>query len=204
MKIVKCLLASCLFLSVSAINAEEAVTQTPNINHKPAYIADDLFIYMHTGPGNNYRMQGTINAGEKVVITGDKKNDYSQIIDTRGRSTWVESKYISTTPGLKIVITELNEKLANFKKSDHNLSTELTHANDEIAQLNEKNKQLKSELSSLNKNLVSTTSKLSTQDLEIKKEYFFNGAIVLIIGLLFGLVLPRFLIRKKASMDNWK
>jgi SH3 domain protein len=45
---------------------------------------------------------------------------------------------------------------------------------------------------------------LKDQDTNIKKEWFFNGAIVLVIGLLLGLILPRLAARRKGSMDNWK
>ncbi len=32
------------------------------------YIADKLFTYMHSGPSNQYRILGSIDAGEKVKL----------------------------------------------------------------------------------------------------------------------------------------
>ena len=51
--------------------------------------------------------------------------------------------------------------------------------------------------------LTSAQAKLKNQDMDIKKEWFFNGAIVMGIGLLLGLVLPRLAARRKSSMDTW-
>ena len=51
--------------------------------------------------------------------------------------------------------------------------------------------------------LTQTKSQLKNQDTDIKKQWFFNGAIVLGIGLLFGLILPRLFSKRKANMENW-
>lgn len=37
------------------------------------YIADKLFTYMHSGPSNQYRILGSIDAGEKVKLIEVKK-----------------------------------------------------------------------------------------------------------------------------------
>ncbi|MDG1752372.1 MAG: hypothetical protein P8I03_12025, partial [Thalassotalea sp.] len=84
------------------------------------------------------------------------------------------------------------------------VSSDLEQANSDISQLTDNNSQLTSEITSLKTQLAQTESQLSNQDLDLKKEYFFNGAIVLAIGLIFGLVLPRLTARKKGSMENWK
>ena len=204
MKVIKCLLASLLLISNFFSYAEEETTQTTGENLTPAYISDDLFIYMHAGPGNNYRILGSINAGDEVSMTGESANGYTQIIDSKNRETWVESKYVSTTPGIRAAIAELNGKLASNEDSSLQLSSELTQANNDISQLTENNNQLTNEITSLKTQLAKTESQLSNQDLDLKKEYFFNGAIVLAIGLFLGLVLPRLSVRKKGSMESWK
>ncbi len=194
------LVVICSFIS----QAEESATQTADDNLQTAYISDDLFIYMHAGPGNNYRILGSINSGEEVKLTGQASNDYTQIIDNKGRSTWVESKYVSEKPGLRVIIAELNAKLADSEDNSTQVSDELTQANNEISQLNEQTEQLNQKITTLTRELATTQSKLSNQDLDLKKEYCFNGAIVLGIGLLLGLILPRLSLRKKSNMDNWK
>ena len=51
------LLLSVSFLSV--VNASEK-------SNTDGYISENLFIYIHTGAGKNYRILGSINSGEKV------------------------------------------------------------------------------------------------------------------------------------------
>jgi SH3 domain protein len=159
---------------------------------------------MHSGAGNNYRILGSINSGTEVKVTGQYENDYTEIVDDKNRNVWVESKYISLKPGLRFVIAELNERLANTTSNTDSMSEELAQAKDTIENLSSEKAQLNNEISQLNKTLMVTRSKLKDQDTNIKKEWFFNGAIVLVIGLLLGLILPRIAARRKGSMDNWK
>lgn len=176
---------------------------TPS-NLATGYISDDLFIYMHSGAGNNYRILGSINSGTEVKVTGNNENDYTEIIDGKNRNVWIESKYVSSKPGLRFVIAELNEKLANITSNSDNMSEALSQARNTIKNLNSEKAKLNNEISQLNKTLITTSSKLKDQDTNIKKEWFFNGAIVLVIGLVLGLIIPRLAGRRKGSMDNWK
>ncbi|GAA5130172.1 TIGR04211 family SH3 domain-containing protein [Thalassotalea piscium] len=198
MKIIKCLFASIFFLFSSVLLAEEATD-----NLVAGYISDDLFIYMHTGPGNNYRILGTITAGEEIKLTGKAENDYTQIIDSKGRETWVEDKYISTTPGVRDQVARLKTQLANNSSDNAGLLNQLDQANSEIARLNKDAKVFDNKVSELNQELEETKLKIKNQDTELKKEWFFNGAVVLVIGLLLGLIIPKIGGRKRSSMDNW-
>jgi len=172
-------------------------------SYPDGYIADDLFIYMHAGPGTNYRILGTITAGSQIKVTGEQQNDYAQIVDEKNRNTWVEAKYVSEKPGLRFVVAELNTQLANASENESNISSSLSRASDEIRQLKEKNMKLTEQMTQLNNQLSSTKLQLKSQDVDIQKEWFFNGAIVMVIGLFLGLVLPRVFARKKSSMNNW-
>lgn len=199
MKVLKSLLVGfALSLSFPLIAQESQADLTSG------YISDDLFIYVHSGAGNNYRILGSVNSGTEVKITGKQENDYSEIIDEKNRQVWVESKYVSPKPGLRFVIAELNERLANNTSNSDIMSQDLAQAKTTIEQLSSEQIKLNNEISQLNKTLTVTRSKLKDQDTNIKKEWFFNGAIVLVVGLLLGLIIPKLVSRRRGSMDSWK
>jgi len=196
-------LSSVSFLVINAEETPEQVAETPSTN-VTGYISDELFIYMHSGAGRNYRILGTINSGTEVQLTGNTENEYSEIIDTKNRNAWVESKYVSTDPGLRFVIAELNSKLADNAENNTQITQQLDSANNTVSSLEETKKQHEIELKKLNKLLVETQSQVKDQDTNMKKEWFFNGAIVLVIGLLLGLVIPKLVgKRRSGSMDSW-
>ena len=199
MKILKSILVSLLVAGSSYVSAEQVSEETIT-----GYISDDLFIYMHAGPGNNYRILGSINAGEEIKLTGKEENDYIQIIDPKSREAWVESRYISTQPGIRVEFSLLTEKLNNSTASNEDLVRQLNQTKSEIERLNQENKLLEGKVSVANQELEATKLQIKNQDTDLKKEWFFNGAIVLGIGLIVGLILPHLTGRKKSSMDSWR
>lgn len=168
-----------------------------------AYISDDLTIFMHAGPGTNYRILGTINAGSQIEITGKSDNGYSEIIDEKNRITWVETKYITSTPGLRFEVANVNDKLTRANDYSAQLDGEINELKSNIELINQDRKKLTSQLETVQKQLTETQSKVSTQDSKMLSQRFYNGAIVLGFGLLLGLILPRLFARRRSSMDSW-
>lgn len=202
MKVIRMLFIGALFLIIAPVFAQD-VEQNTQSTTASGFISDDLFIYMHSGAGKNYRIIGTINAGTQVKLTGNTANDYTEIRDENNKTSWVESQYIAEKPGLRFVVAELNSQIASAGDNNSQLDAQLNQLKDTINNLTEQNTSLKNEVLTLNTTLVSTQSKLKDQDTNIKKQWFFNGAIVLGVGLILGLVLPRLFTRRRSKMDSW-
>jgi len=177
--------------------------QAAENNYKPGYISDDLFIYTHAGPGTNYKIIGTINAGAEIKITGSKDNGYSEIVDNKKRISWVESKYVTTQAGLRFVVADLNEKIAKSSGFTSQLDGEVNELKSTVNSLTNDKEKLSAELKQITATLAETRTKIKDQDTNIKKQWFFNGAIVLGLGLILGLILPRLFARRRGSMENW-
>jgi SH3 domain protein len=194
-----------LFLGLSLCLSFFSMAQEAPQNLEKGYISDQLFIYMHSGAGNNYRILGTINAGLEVQLTGKKENGYSQILDTKGREAWVENNFVSTKPGLRHVIAELNGRLANTTDNSDKAQNQLLAANNKIDNLSNEKKSLSDKINILSAELKETKGQLINQDANLTKEWFFNGAIVLFAGLILGLIIPKIGTgRRRENMDNWK
>lgn len=179
--------------------AQEEVSQLSD-----GYISDELFIYMHSGAGNNYRITGSINAGTQVKLTGEKRNGYTEIIDDKNRNAWVEDKFVSSKPGLRFVVAELNGQLATIGERESSIKSQLAQLESKLSESEANGLELQNQVTALESQLATAKAKLGSQDMDIKKEWFFNGAIVLGLGLLLGLVLPRIASRRKSAMESWK
>jgi len=191
------------FIAIILSSSLSLSVQAAENNYKQGYISDDLFIYMHTGPGKNYRILGTIIAGSKIQVTGSVDDGYSEIIDENDRTTWVESKYVTTKKGLRFAVAELNEKIANRNDYSSQLDGEVNELKSKVNLLTNDKENLSAELKKLTSTLAATEREVKEQDNNIKKQWFFNGALVLGIGLILGLILPRFFARRRAAMDSW-
>lgn len=191
------------FIAIILSSSLSLSTQAAENNYKQGYISDELFIYMHAGPGTNYKILGSILAGSEVKITGSEDNGYSEVIDNKNRATWVESKYLSTKAGLRFVVAELKGKIASSSDFSSQLDGEVNELKSKVNLLTNDKKKLSSELKKLTSTLTKTQSKIKDQDTNIKKQWFFNGALVLGVGLILGLILPRFFTRRRGAMDSW-
>ncbi|WDE04235.1 TIGR04211 family SH3 domain-containing protein [Thalassomonas viridans] len=204
MKRVSCLLISVLFgLSFPVFAQENAAQEEIASEATPGFISDELIIYMHAGAGNNFRILGSVTAGAEVSLTGQENNNYTQIIDARNRTAWVESKYVSSKPGLRFVIAELNEQLTSAADENSQLKQQLDDSETNITSLNDKNQALQDETAQLQQQLATVQQQLKSQDQDIKKEWFINGAIVLGFGLLLGLIIPKLFGGRSNKMDRW-
>lgn len=57
------------------------------------YVSDELNTRVRSGPGDNYRLVGTINAGEEVsVLQTNDSTSYAQIRDSNGRTARIAER----------------------------------------------------------------------------------------------------------------
>ena len=81
------------------------------------YISDNLFTYMHSGPSNQFRIIGSIDAGDKVTLLEENQDTgYTQIQDSEGRKGWVESRFVTTRESISIRLPKLEKELESVKE----------------------------------------------------------------------------------------
>ncbi|PCS23881.1 Arylsulfatase [Candidatus Enterovibrio escicola] len=179
------------------------------------YISDELFTYMHSGAGSQFRIIGSVDAGSKITILDiNRSAGYTQVLDDRGRKGWVESKFITSQPSLKIRVPTLEKELLQIKSAlvsaqgDSEVKTKGL-----IESLNQRNSQLKSiegHTKELNQKLVDAQreirelrARIDTQKDDLLMRYFAYGGMVAGGGLLLGLLLPHLIPRRKKRNKGW-
>ncbi len=57
------------------------------------YVSDELSTYVHSGPGNQYRIVGSLNSGSTVtVLSRNAATGYVQVKDDKDRTVWLPEK----------------------------------------------------------------------------------------------------------------
>nr|WP_267134785.1 TIGR04211 family SH3 domain-containing protein [Vibrio sp. A1-b2] len=179
------------------------------------YIADKLFTYMHSGPSNQYRIIGSIDAGEKVqLVSTNKESDYSEVVDSRGRRGWVESRFVTRDISMAVRLPQLEKELAQVKSQLANarqsadsekagLVESLDVRNQQIAQLEQNYGEISKQLTASQTEIRELRAKLDTQKEDLLLKYFTYGGGVAGIGLLLGLILPHIIPRRKRNPAGW-
>nr|WP_269782771.1 TIGR04211 family SH3 domain-containing protein [Photobacterium carnosum] len=177
------------------------------------YISDNLFTYLLKGPGSQYRIVGSVNAGSPVTLL-EKDNGYSRITDTKGRTGWIESKFISTDlalqerlPVLETELTTVKAKLVEALSTNDNkhsdLNSALAQRNSQISTLETRNTQLQNELTIAQDEVRSLRAKIDTQKDDLLMKWFTYGGLVAGVGLLLGLLLPHITPRRRKRTNGW-
>lgn len=181
-----------------------------------SYISDNLYIYLHSGPGTQYRIMGSVDAGTKISIMEDKQeNGYTQIIDDRGRKGWIESKFISYKQSLKLLVPLLNAELTKVKAALANATSDATAKtqglieslelrNTQLRELEERTTELNQKLIDSETEIRELRAQIDTQKDDLLMRWFTYGGMVAGAGLLFGLIMPHIIPRRKKRNSGWK
>ncbi|MEF1288622.1 TIGR04211 family SH3 domain-containing protein [Vibrio sp. M260118] len=179
------------------------------------YISDKLFTYMHSGPSNQFRIIGSVDAGDKVkLISANRDTGYTQVQDSKGRKGWVESRFVTKQesmalrlPKLEKELADVKEKLANARSNADQekagLIDSLETRNTQISELEQGYSDMSKQLSASQEEVRKLRAKLDTQKDDLLLKYFMYGGGVAGIGLLFGLILPHIIPRRKRSPNGW-
>lgn len=196
-------LAFLAFSAAATVHAEEK-----------RYISDELSTWVRSGPGNDYRLVGTLNAGEQVTLLQSNENSkYGQIRDSQGRTTWIPLSQLSEQPSLRSRVPELEQqvkdltaRLANIDNSWNertaDMQKKVAGSDDAINSLKAENQQLKNQLVVASKKVDVANVQLDDKQRTIIMQWFMYGGCVAGFGLLLGLLLPHMLPRRKKN-DRW-
>ena len=203
----KITLAALSLLAFSAITPAHAADEK-------RYISDELSTWVRSGPGDQYRLVGKLNAGEEVtVLQTNSDAQYAQIRDAEGKTNWIPLSQLSASPSLRTrvpqleqQVKELTDKLANIDNSWNQRTSEMQNkvANSDgtINGLKEENQKLRNELIVAQKKVSAANVQLDDKQRTIIMQWFMYGGGVLGVGLVLGLVLPH-LIPSRKRKDRW-
>lgn len=181
-------------------------------NAATKYVSDDLFTYMHSGPGTQYKIIGSVNAGERISVI-QSNSSYTQIRDSKGRAGWISSKYVSNKMGLKERLPKLETQLAKLKaqlntasdnanKEKAGLEGSLNSYKTQVEELQNANSKLNEELQKVQAENRNLNAKIDTQKDDLLMKWFTYGGMVAGAGLIFGLILPS-LIPSRKQKARW-
>jgi len=207
----KWLAAALIACSFQAFSLQDTADLEASSSH---YIRDDLFIFMHTGPGRNYRFMhtgpgrnyrilGSIEAGTPItVLSRDNDAEFTQITDDEGRKGWVESKFVSNTMSQAEQLPIISEKLAESQSGlqaaqseNAKLRQQLNDARQKVSKLTTTNDEQASQI-------IRLTAKVESANKDELVTWFTRGGIVAGVGILLGVMLT-YLPKRKRRNSEW-
>lgn len=167
------------------------------------YISDSLEVFYRSGPTNQYRILGTLTAGEEIEwLADDVENSSSQIRLSNGREVWIDTRHLMTDKPVGLRLDELRKEYQGYKRQTdqqiQRLTDDLTQAK-ELAAASERLQNRIATLESENESLSLRNQTLSDRS---RADLMTAGGIVAIVGIIFGLILPKIISRRRD--DGWR
>ena len=189
-----------LFSVIGLAFAGSAIAQD---SAKTAFISDALFVYLHSGPSNQYRIIGTVNAGQSVTyLSEDSETGYAQIQYEGNKTGWLPKEYVTYTPGL---VSQLETLKADFAQTNEKLLTTEQQRDELNSRLNQAVAERQTALEQLEQaNRAYEQLKLQAEATQtsIWQKPMVLGSMILLAGLIFGLILPM-IIPKRRDSERW-
>ncbi|MCP4585919.1 MULTISPECIES: TIGR04211 family SH3 domain-containing protein [unclassified Pseudoalteromonas] len=189
------LLAATSFISY----AEEAPSSD---SQNTAYIVDNLYTFMHSGPSKNYRILGSVDAGTQVMLLSDEDNGYFKIRDDKDREGWVEAKFVTENAGIQQQFQALNNDMTLMQEQLRQAEIELPQLQEQNRALTDQNLALSKQIETLKSTIESERNAKQTASAKEKRQLLTYGGAIAFIGLLLGIILTVVLSRRK-RYDGW-
>jgi SH3 domain protein len=197
-------LISLILLSLSAATAAHA--------EEKRFVSDELTTWIRSGPGDNYRLVGTVNAGDEVALL-QTNGKYAQIREADGRTAWIPVDQLKSEPSLRIRVPDLENQVKTLTDKLNNIDTTWNQRTADMQQkvaksdgiingLKDENQQLKNQLVVAQKKVNAANIQLDDKQRTIIMQWFMYGGGVAGVGLLLGLLLPHMIPSRKRK-DRW-
>ncbi|MFT6530351.1 MAG: SH3 domain protein [Psychrosphaera sp.] len=178
---------------------EEPVSSIVQVTPYQMYVTDQLFVFLHSGSSNRYRIIARVAASEQVtILSKDENTGWLEIKLKDGKTGWIDSTMLEKTAGVKAKLASANAQIDELNVKISKLGSvstdDLKNLEDEITKLTETNAALSQQLitATQESETLRASIKESDETKRILAKLYDVGAIV--IGVFVGWLLTR---RKK-------
>jgi len=145
------------------------------------WVKDELRLNLRSGPGNQYRIKGTIKTGDGVDILG-RREGWTQVRTSAQGDGWVPEGFLQPEPPAGLRLAQSEAQTAEFR--------------DQFGTLSDRAKELEAtnrELAAADAGQKSTIESLTRENLELKAgarwPEWITGAGILSVGMVLGAIL---------------
>jgi len=186
-----------LLLSIMAFYSLNAAAESAYIYEQEQ--VQERGIWTRTGPSNEFKVSNKYLPGTKLnIIAGTSSNGYTQVIDSRGRKSWIRSSVL--TPTANTLLDQARLDMAKMQtehdKQIKTLQAELSAR----APLEKMNESLQSNIAEMQIELEQLRQANTAMSSRFNREVYFAGGVTILVGILFGWI---FGLRGRKRSSAW-
>ena len=185
-------LVALMLLSPSLLAAEQT-----------RYISDNVYTFLHGGPGTQYRILGSAEAGQPVTYSGETQGDYVKIVDHKGREGWVDANLISSEKSFRVQLPEVQAKLDQVQAELSQVTADSNDSAQIIRQLRSQLATAEESLSIASNERDSATRELASIQNNERYEMLKQGGMIAGAGIILGVILVYLPRPRRRQKNRW-
>jgi len=178
------------------------------------YVSDNIFTFIHNGPGTQFRILGSVKAGEPLEVKAvNNEAGFTQVVDGRVREGWIKNADLQGEISLRERLPQVQKELEELKARLQNLNGDnekrFTEKNGKIAEQSKEIDSLKAQLASQSEEMgnlkeqnEALTRSYDNQEHDMQMDWFIRGGAMVGGGILLGILLPM-LPRRRSRGERW-
>lgn len=166
-----------------------------------AFIADDVQLFMHSGPSYEYRISGRIRSGESVEIL-ENQGDYTKVRLDEGREGWVPSRYIAQGSSALAQLPVLQQSLAQSEAVVKQQVEEIQILQARVNSLEAENSNFTEQMVRRDTQVRDLQFELQNMDQSNLMRWLTHGGLIALAGVIIGLIIPN-LPKRRKTRDEW-
>lgn len=165
------------------------------------HIADDVQLFMNSGPGYEYRIIGRVRSGDTVTVL-EQSGDYSKIQLEDGKTGWVPRRYIAEGTSQLSELPVLRRSLSDSAETLANQSAEIDMLMTRLSSLQAENDQYTQEMVQRDTQIRDLQFEMQNMDQSNLMRWLTHGGLIALGGVILGLIIPN-LPKRRKSRDEW-
>ena len=167
------------------------------------YISDNVFTFLHGGPGTQYRILGSVEAGQPITYLGETQDDYVKIIDHKGREGWIDGKLVSSDKSFRVQLPEVEAKLEKVQAELNELKAQTSNSDQTTRQLRSQLATAEEQLSIASNERDSAVRELTQIQNNERFEQLKQGGMIAGIGLILGVIIAYLPRPRRRQKNRW-
>jgi len=153
------------------------------------FISDDVYTFIHGGPGKEFRILGSVEAGQPITLLGHTEGDFTQIIDHKDREGWVLTSLVTDQPSFRERFPEMEAQLKFANDQLSQITNKTDNTEEYLALANKKVTELSTALAKTAKQRDEAESKVQQEADNRRYQMWQQGGLIGGIGALMGMLL---------------
>ncbi|BBB29071.1 TIGR04211 family SH3 domain-containing protein [Neptunomonas japonica] len=187
------------------ILAAAIISASLPVHAEKGHIADNVFVFVHGGPSNQYKISGRVRSGSPInILRKSSDGKFIQIRTASGKTGWVDANNVDNGDSIQIRVPKLETALETSQVLVKQQSSEIQTLRGELDTFKTENGTYSDQLTKLNTEIKDLNRQIDNMDESNLMRWFTYGGLVALGGVLLGLLVPYLPKKKNAVTTGYK